>query len=381
MSRRRDFGVIIPEGTTTRPAFSIRWWEGGKWRRKRGFRTKTDAAAELARVRTLLADGVLDAHRRADVTLSAVADEWLRTHSAVKLRSHQDNQERWKPLEDFFGRATCLKEVTPSRILEARQRLASGLKPGTVNRYLALLRTILNYAVTAGYLVASPVRRFPRGSFMLAEPRPRRAPPLASNAEAARLVMALRDGAPEWAALFTFLLLTGARRGEAAGLRWEDLELARRVVTIRRSYEAPPKSGNERTVPISSQLAQILTEHRARDRWGGALVFPDPATGRMLDPGLKLRGMLDTACDAVGVPRMRVHDLRHACASLWLMARGTLADVQRNLGHSTPVITDQMYAHFTEDHRVAEADVRLTLDLAAAGAPGQLAAIAGGKKN
>jgi integrase len=60
---------------------------------------------------------------------------------------------------------------------------------------------------------------------------------------------------------------------------------------------------------------------------------------------------------------MRVHDLRHAHASLWLMAGGSIADVQRNLGHSTPVLTTETYGHIAEDHRVREADERLTLGL------------------
>jgi hypothetical protein len=60
---------------------------------------------------------------------------------------------------------------------------------------------------------------------------------------------------------------------------------------------------------------------------------------------------------------MRVHDLRHVHASLWLMASGSLADVQRNLGHSTPVLTSETYGHIADDHRVREADQRLALGL------------------
>jgi integrase len=332
---RRDFGAIKSEGTATKPRFSVRWYEGGRQRRKRGFTRRGDAEAFLARVRTALSDGVLEAHRRGEVMLATIADEWLRTHSAVKLRSHPDNVERWKRLGEFFGEGLAVSNVTPSRILELRSHLRSdGLAPATVNRYLALLRSLLNYAVTAGYLQVSPIRRFARGSFLLAEPRPKRTPPLASNAEAAQLLEAIRDGWREWLGLFAFLLFTGARRGEAAGLRWEDVDLVRRLVTIRRSYEAAPKSGRARTVPISSELASILTEHRARDRWAGDLVFPNPTTGGMLSPNARLAAILDSACTAARVDRMRVHDLRHAHASLWLMAGGSLADVQRNLGHS-----------------------------------------------
>jgi integrase len=362
---RRDFGSIKNDGTPTDPRFSVRWWEGGKMRRKRGFRTRGEAEAFLARVRTALADGVLEAHRRAEVTLTAVADEWLRTHSAVKLRSHEDNCERWKLLGEFFGASAALADVTPSRIMELRERLrARGYAPATVNRYLALLRTVLNYAVTAGYLQASPVRRFARGAYLLPEVRPKRSPPLASNAEAARLLEVVP---PEWFPVFAFLLLTGARRGEAAGLRWEDVDLARRVVTIRRSYQAPPKSGRARTVPISAELAAILARHRMRSGKPGALVFPHPDTGDMLTRDAKLGAILDGACAAAGVPRMRVHDLRHAHASLWLMAGGSLTDVQRNLGHSTPMLTSETYGHIADDHRIREADARLALGLGTLG--------------
>jgi integrase len=60
------------------------------------------------------------------------------------------------------------------------------------------------------------------------------------------LLEALRAHSPEWFPMFAFLLLTGARRGEAAGLRWDDVDLGRRIVTIRRSYAAPTKSGRTR---------------------------------------------------------------------------------------------------------------------------------------
>jgi hypothetical protein len=45
------------------------------------------------------------------------------------------------------------------------------------------------------------------------------------------------------------------------------------------------------------------------------------------------------------------------------MAGGSIADVQRNLGHSTPILTTEIYGHLAEDHRVREADSRLALGL------------------
>lgn len=362
---RRDFGSIRSEGTPTEPAFSVRWWEGGKQRRKRGFRTRTEAEAFLARIRVALADGVLDAHRKAEVALSAVGDEWLRQHSAVKLRSHAHNVERWAYLIDFFGRSLAVGELTPTRIMQFRERLHCdlGRKPGTVNRYLALLRSVLNHAVAAGYLQVSPVRRFPRGAYLLSEGQGRLRPPLADADQAAQLLAQIRATAPEWYPTAAFLLFTGCRRGEAAGLHWEDVDLGRRMATIRRSHDTAPKSGKARTVPLSGSLVDILREHRER-RVDGPHVFRDPATGRPLSRnGWALNDILDEACIAIGIERMRLHDLRHAHASLWLMAGGSIADVQRNLGHSTPVLTVNTYGHLGDDHRIAEADRRLNLGL------------------
>ena len=86
------------------------------------------------------------------------------------------------------------------------------------------------------------------------------------------------------------------------------MNLSRRMVTLRKSYEAVPKSGGARTVPISTELASILTEHRARDRWAGELVFPDPQTGELLSPNLRLANLLAPACKASGVARIRVRE-------------------------------------------------------------------------
>jgi integrase len=106
-----------------------------------------------------------------------------------------------------------------------------------------------------------------------------------------------------------------------------------------------------------------LAAHRKRDRWSGPFVFSNPLRGEPISPDVRMGAALDAGCKEAGISRMRVHDLRHAHASLWLMAGGSLADFQRNLGHSTPVLTSETYGHIAEDHRVREADQRLALGL------------------
>src|SRR5689334_4604715 len=76
-ARRNSFGTVIATGTTTQPAFAIRWWEGSRRKQKSGYRTRTEAAEALARIRTGLGDGTLVEKRRSAIGFDEVAREWL----------------------------------------------------------------------------------------------------------------------------------------------------------------------------------------------------------------------------------------------------------------------------------------------------------------
>jgi len=98
--KQPGFGTIISVGTTTHPAFKIRWHEGGVHRKQGGFKTKTEAAEALVRVRAGLGDGTLVAKHGAAIGFDKVAElltrfakEWLIFQSERNLRSHQDNLE------------------------------------------------------------------------------------------------------------------------------------------------------------------------------------------------------------------------------------------------------------------------------------------------
>ncbi|MCG5054627.1 MAG: site-specific integrase [Myxococcales bacterium] len=363
---KRDFGSVVSTGTPTAPSFTVRWVEGGRRRGRRGFRTKTEAQAFLAKVRVAAESGLLDAHRAGETTLADVGREWLRTHSKPKLRSHEDNVQRWGLVVQHFGERLAVNELTHGRIVDFREWLSKGRAAPTVNRVLALLRSVLNFAVSAGYLQTSPIARFRRGSYMLAERPAKLRPPLETPHEAAKLLAYLRQTAPGWYPIAGFLMLTGARRGEAAGLQWGDVDPSRRVVTIRRSFDALPKSGKGRVVPMTSELATILEEHLATSRKTkpGDLVFPHPDTGKPLPrDAWHLNTLLERACEALGLQRMTVHDLRHGFASLWVMAGGSLLDLQKTLGHSSANLTASVYAHLATEHLVTEANRRMTLGL------------------
>ena len=90
------------------------------------------------------------------------------------------------------------------------------------------------------------------------------------------------------------------------------------------------------------------------------LVFPNDR-GEVYTKNGKLEDVLRPALSAVGLARIRVHDLRHVHAAHFLMSGGSLYDLQRNLGHHSVTFTASVYGHLSQDHRVKEAD-RLNFD-------------------
>ena len=161
-------------------------------RRKRGFATRAAAEEHLAKVRASMADGTLAVARRAEALFTDVGDEWLRLHSAT-LRSHRENQIRWKHrIKPFFSGLT-LAAVTSSKVLEFKAALLaeSGLADGTRNQYLQQTRAVLRYAVAAGYITAAPTERIP--GLMIRVRRAKLAPPIERPEDVGRLLEAVRE--------------------------------------------------------------------------------------------------------------------------------------------------------------------------------------------
>jgi integrase len=164
------------------------------------------------------------------------------------------------------------------------------------------------------------------------------------------------------------------REGEVLGLRWSDVDLVRRTVTVRRSLArtrqgwalAEPKTPrSRRTIPLASEAVAALRRQRtaqkaARVAAGSAwsndldLVFTD-AAGRP-HKGSNVTKDFAAALRRLALPHVRFHDLRHGAATLMLAAGLDLFTVSRHLGHSTIAITADTYGHLTSDRRRDAAD-------------------------
>jgi integrase len=163
-------------------------------------------------------------------------------------------------------------------------------------------------------------------------------------------------------ALWLLYATTGLRRGEALGLRWEDVDLDAGTVLVRRNLtlvngrtvvqETKTKHGR-RKVALDPATVAALRRHRVRQledqlvaagAWeGGDLVFCWE-DGRELHPARVSRWFTEHAA-AAGLPAIRLHDVRHAFATVALSNGVPITVVSRRLGHATVSITLDVYSH------------------------------------
>ena len=167
----------------------------------------------------------------------------------------------------------------------------------------------------------------------------------------------------ELEALITLALTTGMRHGEITGLQWGDIDFDEGSLSVRRTVnrvgrykfvEGEPKTKqSRRKISLPSFVLQLLKEHRIRQKearlkagasWQDRnLVFCN-RRGGFLQPDILLR-QFHKLLDEAELPRMRFHDLRHSAATILIAMKVPLKVIQELLGHSSVIITLNVYGH------------------------------------
>lgn len=152
--------------------------------------------------------------------------------------------------------------------------------------------------------------------------------------------------------MILFMLKTGIRTSEAAELRWSDIDLDNRVAHIQRGFvrgriEDTTKSHEDREVDLTPHLVNELRKAKLAAKTD-ELVFPNSA-GNHLDFNKFRSRHYNKMVAKAKLPARRLHDLRHTFASILLKRCRDILYVQKQLGHSKPSITLDIYSHFLED--------------------------------
>ena len=322
--------------------------------------TKRDAQAWLAqRVQELRAGEVYDTK----VTVAEYLVQWLDGKASLRPSTHFAYTTHVQLyLSPHLGhlRLGDLRahhvEAMFREILAGNHRRERPVGPTTLRRINATLLSALGTAVRRGL-----IRRNPAATVELARAARPRATAWTPEQLSDFFAAVSKDRLHP---LYLLLGLRGLRRGEAVGLRWSDVDLdagqlrvEQQVVKVGSQLViGPPKShAGNRTVALDRTTAELLRWHRRRqrlDRWKAETLWVDTGLvftredGTGLDPAYVSRHF-DRLVARHGMPRIRLHDLRHTSASVGLASGETLLEVSRRLGHSSIAITADVYSHIS----------------------------------
>jgi integrase len=238
-----------------------------------------------------------------------------------------------------------LDQITPRVLDEYRiKRLAGGAKAATVNRDLEVVRAVLRKAHEWGMVSAVPtIRKLPE---------PTRRVRFLTHDEAVRLLEALPEYLSNMAA---FSLATGLRESNVTGLRWDQVDLTRRIAWI---HADEHKTRKALAVPLNADAVVIL---RRVERDHPTYVFVrsgQPKQGSSaLRPTRRVgssRPWRDTL-KRLGIDDFRWHDLRHTWAS-WHVQAGTPLSALQELGGWSTYDMVRRYAAFAADHLAGYAE-------------------------
>lgn len=240
-----------------------------------------------------------------------------------------------------FGKL-YLDEVSKKGIIQFIGAHSQTHMPGSMNRVIILLRYMFNLALrweTAG------LSKNPTAGIPLLEENNKKERYL-TGAEASALIGALKESDNAMLQyIVPMLIMTGARKREVLDAKWEDFNIEQRIWRIPLA-----KSGKARHVPISDGVLSLLDLVPHHDDC--AYVFANPKTKL---PFVSVYCSWHTARKSVGMPELRMHDLRHSFASFLVNSGRSLYEVQRILGH-TQIKTTQRYAHLSQDSLLAAAN-------------------------
>ncbi|GAA1287944.1 site-specific integrase [Planotetraspora silvatica] len=267
----------------------------------------------------------------------------LQGHDAKRPKQHKDptKQQRCCAVEK------CCRKV-PS--------------PRTVQYLHALVRSALAQAVREDLVLRNVAKNVQLGTVERPEIQ------ALTLDEARQFLRQARKG--RFYAVYAVALGVGLRRGEALGLRWDDVDLNNGVLRVRQALQRQKGEGlklvplktqrSRRTIRLPDNLVKVLKERKAEqaaERLAAGSAWHDPHglvftthIGTAIEPE-NLYRHFRAVCDAAGIRRVRLHDLRHTCATILLAQGVDTRTIMEILGHSTIVLTMNTYAHVMPEHQ------------------------------
>lgn len=301
------------------------------------------------------------------MTVSQTLEKWLDSKKAQLSPSTTDRYKvAIKHIEPVLG-SLKVARLRPHHIEDLYSALVTqGQSGSSIRKAHWALRQSLAWAHRRGYssIIATDGIELPPLNAKEIEP------PTSDNVRKVIETLLAKD--LDWGTLVAVVAWTGCRRGEVAGLHWEDIDFAQGNLLIRRAVVTIPggvqvkgtKTGDIRRLAIGTRTVKLLKAHKKRSdgraRKCGATIepssyvfSPDPASRRPYNPYTITRTFVD-ACKAAGVPPIRLHDLRHHSATTLLKSGASVGEVMDRHGWRTVEMVNR-YRHLLQAQDFAAA--------------------------
>jgi integrase len=346
ISRRKNGGWMAQ--------YAVYTAEGRKRKTLYG-KTRQEVATKLARALSDREGGLI--FDTGNLKLGDYLDHWL--SDSVRDTVRQRTYERYEQMVRVHIKPTLgcvkLRALNAAQVRSLyREKLDAGLATRTVQYVHTTLNKALKDALADGLIPRNAASTVKPPKLTKKEIRP------LSPEQASAFLDAARGDRFE--ALYVVAVTAGLREGELLGLQWDDVELESGTLSVRRTlsearsgrFFEPPKNGKGRSIKLTPRALDSLKGHKAlqdEERllsgtlWhDNDLVFPSRKGTPMNAKNLTARSY-KPLLRSVGLPDIRLHDLRHTCATL-LLSKGVHPKlVQELLGHATISITLDTYSH------------------------------------
>lgn len=250
------------------------------------------------------------------------------------IKYAKNNKDSWE--RDVFSlknltphfKGMLLSKINPEHIENFKNKRIKEVSPATCNRELSCLRFMFSLAVRYKDVDVNPVKE-------VKQFKEKQKDMIILDKQQ---IMKLTETASGHLRVFIILALnTGARKGELLKLRWSDVDFTNLYIFIKET-----KSGVPRKVPMNSVVVETLKGIKRESEF----VFYNPTTKKQINSVYK---GFKAASQRIGVPGLRIHDLRHLAATLMVTGGTDLVTVSKILGHSSIQMT-MRYSHPTPEN-------------------------------
>lgn len=310
-------------------------YQGRRFREMIGTSKKMAESVLAKRISEAVEGRHLDMAKDVRIQFDDFCELYRKNHIESNQRTGNSHRNGLKKLKFFFGKKifSDIKTMDIERYKQAR--LLEKVAPSTINRDLALLRSMCNRSVEWGYCQKSLMK----GVRLYRENNQR-----LRYLEKEEIDRLLRNSSYILRFIILIAVHTGMRKGEILGLKWDDVNESQNFITLRHT-----KNGETRYIPMNEVIQDALRE---RPRHPNSAYVICNKEGKSFN----FRKTFETAVKNAGLSDFRFHDLRHTFASQMRMSGVDLHTIGELMGHKSLQMTKR-YAHLSPEAKTRAVEV------------------------